>query len=79
MPEKDYTDLLKQVGAEGKAIKTIRKMQEGYGQNKDCVRLVPSLSQHSKNEYLRNYEQIALRKYDVIKVRPKICDLVDEA
>ena len=35
------------------------------------------ISEQEKQDYLRNYEGIALRKYEVMKVKPKICEIVD--
>ena len=45
----------------------------------EIVRSAPVISSEQKQEYIRNYEQIANRKYEVMKMKPKICELVDMA
>ena len=78
VPEKDYQELLKQVQPFTKTLKTIRSFYP-VGNKNDIVRIVPTITEAQKTDYFRNYEQIAMRKYDVIKVKPKICEIADLA
>jgi uncharacterized protein YhbP (UPF0306 family) len=52
---------------------------QGANTRSEIVRLVPVIGESARQEYVRNYEQIAMRKYDIVKVKPKICSLVDMA
>jgi Sec1 family len=77
VPDKTFNELIKPFADDFQAsVKALRAMQGGA---KDLARVVPVLSETAKKEYIRNYEQIARRKYDVIKVKPKICELVSMA
>lgn len=74
VPEKDYKDLLKQVG-NSKAVKVVRSLYQSSGS--ECSRLKPAITEDEKRQYLANYEGIGLRKYDCIKMKPKIVEIVD--
>ena len=79
VPDKDYNELIKPLESDLKASAKALRALQGNSSKSDIVRLLPTLSEAAKQEYIRNYEQIALRKYDVVKVKPKICTLVDLA
>lgn len=79
VPEKDYNELVGQLGSDLKASAKALRALQGSNSKSEIVRLVPTINEAAKQEYIKNYEQIALRKYDVVKVKPKICQLVSMA